>query len=63
MLDTEFPIPNVQRAWRSVRRGPPSTSLELHSDVPVPRELKDGEVLIKVEAAALNPMQAQPVID
>ena len=49
-------IPTTQRAWRSVRRGVPSKSLELQDNVPVASDLQDGEVLVKIEAAALNPV-------
>lgn len=56
MQQSELLIPKVQRAWRSVRRGPPAKSLQLQTDVPVATDLKDGEVLIKVEAGALNPV-------
>jgi hypothetical protein len=40
-------IPATQRAW--------IIELKLRSDWGVPTKLKQGEVLIKVQAAALNP--------
>jgi len=46
----------VQRAWTVVRRGKPADALLLRSDWPVPQKLEKGEVLIKVQAAALNPV-------
>ena len=46
----------VQRAWTVVRRGKPVDALVLRTDWPVPQKLEKGEVLIKVQAAALNPM-------
>lgn len=49
-------VPSVQTAWRIVRRGIPAKALSFDHDVPVPSVLEDGEVLVKVEAAALNPM-------
>ncbi|KAG1891335.1 chaperonin 10-like protein [Suillus subluteus] len=52
------PIPNLpktQRAWRAVKRGKPSESLAFQTDVAVP-PLSPGEVLVKVHAAALNPV-------
>jgi NADPH:quinone reductase-like Zn-dependent oxidoreductase len=52
MVDT----PAVQRAWTVVRRGIPADALVLRSDWPVPKKLKKGEVLIKVQAGALNPV-------
>ena len=45
----------TQRAWIVERRGPPEKALRLHEDWPVPKPLA-GEVLVKVEAAALNPV-------
>lgn len=49
-------IPKVQRAWTVVRRGHPSKALVLNDSVPVLADLESGEVLVKVQAAALNPM-------
>jgi NADPH:quinone reductase-like Zn-dependent oxidoreductase len=46
----------VQRAWTVVRRGRPTDALVLRSDWPVPQKLEKGEVLIKVQAGALNPV-------
>ncbi|KAJ8597885.1 NAD(P)-binding protein [Rhizopogon salebrosus TDB-379] len=48
-------LPKTQRAWRAVKRGKPSEALVLQTDVPVP-SLSPGEVLVKVQAAALNPV-------
>ncbi|KAG8741585.1 hypothetical protein FRC10_002658 [Ceratobasidium sp. 414] len=47
-------IPETQKGWRVVRQGAPARALALQN-FPVPR-VKDGEVLVKVEAAALNPV-------
>ncbi|KAF8162896.1 hypothetical protein B0H34DRAFT_835459 [Crassisporium funariophilum] len=49
-------IPDVQRAWTVIQRGTPATALTLKDDWPVPKQLKEGEVLVKVQAAALNPI-------
>lgn len=49
-------IPNFQRAWTVVRRGKPANALALQEEWPVPKELKEGEILVKVQAAALNPV-------
>ncbi|KAF8810131.1 NAD(P)-binding protein [Phlegmacium glaucopus] len=51
MVDT----PAVQRAWTVIQRGKPANALVLRSDWPVPQKLEKGEVLIKVQAGALNP--------
>ena len=48
--------PTVQRAWTVVRRGKPADALILRSDWPVPQKLEKDEVLIKVQAGALNPV-------
>jgi len=55
-LSTMVDIPAVQRAWTVVQRGKPSNALVLRSDWPVPQKLEKGEVLIKVQAGALNPV-------
>ncbi|KAA1471271.1 NAD(P)-binding protein [Dentipellis sp. KUC8613] len=49
-------IPEKQKAWIVVRRGKPKDALVLKTDAPVPSTLKPGEVLVKVQAAALNPV-------
>ncbi|KAG1756458.1 NAD(P)-binding protein [Suillus paluster] len=53
--DPSSNLPKTQRAWRSVKRGKPSESLVFQTDVAVP-PLSPGEVLVKVQAAALNPV-------
>ncbi|KAJ2917243.1 hypothetical protein MD484_g3207, partial [Candolleomyces efflorescens] len=49
-------IPDVQKAWVSVRKGVPSKSLELKTDWPVSKKLQPGQVLVKIQASALNPV-------
>lgn len=49
-------IPNTQSAWLVEKKGIPSKVLALKHDVPVPKKLAEGEVLVKVQAAALNPV-------
>ncbi|EED85578.1 predicted protein [Postia placenta Mad-698-R] len=48
-------LPQIQKAWRATAKGEPSKVLRLDDNVPVPK-LNRGEVLIKVQAAALNPV-------
>ena len=45
-----------------VRSGEPSKALRLDEHAPVSRKLEKGEVLVKVQAAALNPMHVSPLI-
>ncbi|KAH9919581.1 hypothetical protein B0H21DRAFT_702118 [Amylocystis lapponica] len=52
-------LPTTQKAWTVVRKGDPSTALELRPDAPVPK-LSNGEALVKIQAAALNPVCAPP---
>ncbi|KDR81832.1 hypothetical protein GALMADRAFT_152645 [Galerina marginata CBS 339.88] len=49
-------IPNVQRAWVNVSRGAPNKALVFKEDWPVTKNLGPGEVLVQVQAAALNPV-------
>lgn len=51
----EKKIPATQKTWRVTRKGKPADVLKL-TDAPVPAKLKKGEVLLKVQAAALNPV-------
>lgn len=48
-------IPATQKTWRVTRKGKPEDVLKF-TDAPVPAKLKKGEVLIKVQATALNPV-------
>lgn len=52
-------LPSVQHAWRIVRRGDPTKALVLDTNFPVPTKIPNGEVLVKVQAAALNPVGYQ----
>jgi NADPH:quinone reductase-like Zn-dependent oxidoreductase len=49
-------LPTTQKAWRLIQRGPPPIALEFAQSAPVRTELAEGEVLVKVGAAALNPV-------
>jgi len=49
-------IPKTQKVWHATKRGEPAKVLKLTEDVPVPSKLAKGEVLVKVQAAALNPV-------
>ncbi|EIW84972.1 NAD(P)-binding protein [Coniophora puteana RWD-64-598 SS2] len=51
-------IPSQQQSWRVLNKGLPSDPnvLTLQSDTDVPRKLCKGEILVKVQAAALNPV-------
>ncbi|KAI0375056.1 NAD-P-binding protein [Pilatotrama ljubarskyi] len=48
-------IPATQKSWRVTAKGKPAKVLKL-VETPVPAKLKKGEVLVKVQAAALNPV-------
>lgn len=47
-------IPDTQRSWTVVQRGKPAQALALQ-DWPVDKKLTKGEILVRVQAAALNP--------
>ncbi|KAF4608955.1 hypothetical protein EYR40_001308 [Pleurotus pulmonarius] len=48
--------PTTQKAWIVERMGHPSKALKFHSDWPVPSEIPYNHVLVKIQAAALNPV-------
>ncbi|KIJ12398.1 hypothetical protein PAXINDRAFT_137061 [Paxillus involutus ATCC 200175] len=48
-------IPVTQRAWVVIKQGKPRQALDLKTDFPVPKP-KPGHVLVRVRAAALNPV-------
>ena len=56
-------IPDIQKAWTVVRRGTPSTALKLDEKWPVPKQLAKGEVLVRVQAAAFNPVYVAFLFD
>ncbi|KAH9858136.1 NAD-P-binding protein [Lenzites betulinus] len=49
-------LPTTQKAWRVTRRGKTPQEVLALTDTPVPAKLKKGQVLVKVQAAALNPV-------
>lgn len=49
-------IPTTQKTWVVARQGKPSKALVFDEHATVPSQLKPGEVLVKVKAAALNPV-------
>jgi NADPH:quinone reductase-like Zn-dependent oxidoreductase len=49
-------LPEKQRAWRLLKQGKPRQALSLQDDVAVPSKLAAGQVLVRIEAAALNPL-------
>ena len=49
-------LPDKQKAWVVVRKGEPAKALKFDQEYPVPKKLKTGEVLVKVQAAAFNPV-------
>jgi len=57
-MSNDFNIPDQQSAWVNVARGVPSVALSNKKDWPVDKKLAQGELLIKVHAAALNPVYA-----
>lgn len=52
-------IPTTQKTWVVARQGKPSKALVFDEHATVPSQLKPGEVLVKVKAAALNPVGHQ----
>ncbi|KAI6700677.1 hypothetical protein NL676_015001 [Syzygium grande] len=55
---SNFTIPSKIKAWVYAERGNPINVLKLDSDVSVP-EIKEDQVLVKVVAASLNPVDAK----
>ncbi|KAK0494655.1 hypothetical protein EDD18DRAFT_1310370 [Armillaria luteobubalina] len=53
---SQEPSTQTQQAWIIDRKGEPKDALSFRIDWPVPSKLAKGEVLVKVQAAALNPV-------
>ena len=50
------PIPEKHKAWLAVKRGTPAQGLRFDENVQLSSKLRPGEVLVKIQAAALNPV-------
>ena len=51
----ESKLPTTQKTWRIKGKGKPEVALELVDNSPIPK-LSKGELLVKVQAVALNPV-------
>ena len=49
-------LPSVQTVWKIVRRGDPAKALVKDQNAPVPTKIPEGYVLVKIQAASLNPV-------
>ncbi|GJE86887.1 NAD(P)-dependent alcohol dehydrogenase [Phanerochaete sordida] len=49
-------VPDTQKAWVITRRGVPAQAVHLDTKFPVSKKLAKGEVLVRVQAAAFNPV-------
>ncbi|KAF9790683.1 hypothetical protein BJ322DRAFT_1135184 [Thelephora terrestris] len=49
-------LPPVQTVWRIVRSGDPAKALVKDENAPVPKKIPKGYVLVKIQAASLNPV-------
>lgn len=54
-------LPTKMKAWLYSQYGKPADVLKLEADVAVP-QVNDDQVLIKVVAAALNPVDAKRML-
>lgn len=55
-MSKAFAVPQKQQAWLVTGRGKPRDVLVLSKEFDVPSKLLPGEVLVRVQAAALNPV-------
>jgi len=53
---TTSALPSVQTVWKIVRRGDPARALVKEENAPIPTKIPKGYVLVKVQAASLNPV-------
>ncbi|EEF44872.1 hypothetical protein RCOM_0850560 [Ricinus communis] len=59
---TSATIPSLMKAWAYSKYGIAANVLKCHSEVAVP-QVKEDQALIKVVAAALNPVDAKRMIE
>ena len=55
---TATSLPPAQAVWKIVRKGDPAKALVKEENAPVPAEIPKGCVLVKIQAASLNPAYA-----
>jgi len=53
---TVVPLPSVQTVWKIVRKGSPAKALVKDENAPVPTKIPEGCILLKIQAASLNPV-------
>jgi len=53
---TTAPLPSVQAVWKIIRKGHPIKALVKDENAPVPTEIPEGCMLLKIQAASLNPV-------
>jgi len=56
---TATTLPSVQTVWKIVRNGDPAKALVKDENAPVPKKIPEGYVLVKIQAASLNPAYVQ----
>lgn len=56
MSSSPSSIPEKQKAWLAVKRGTPAQAIRYDESVPLSSKLEPSQVLVKVQAAALNPV-------
>ncbi|KAF9647155.1 NAD(P)-binding protein [Thelephora ganbajun] len=49
-------LPSTQTVWKIVRKGVPAKALVKEENAPVPKKIPKGNVLVKIQAASLNPV-------
>ena len=59
---TTTSLPSVQTSWKIVRRGGPAKALVKDQNAPVPTKILKGYVLVKIQAASLNPVYVPATI-
>ncbi|KAH6919008.1 quinone oxidoreductase [Coprinopsis sp. MPI-PUGE-AT-0042] len=55
-MSTTTSIPDTQKAWLQVGQGTPQNAMQMKTDWPVTKNVPPDKVLIRVQAAALNPV-------
>lgn len=55
-MSTSASIPNTQKAWLQITKGTPQNGMQMSTDWPVSKVIPPGMVLVRIQAAALNPI-------
>ena len=62
VMSAPMVVSETQKVWLQVTKGTPQNGMQLRTDWRVPKVVPPGKVLVKIQAAALNPVYLSSVV-